>query len=109
MSGTSEGATLSRGTLGGGPDLVILGQITIDDVVPATPGPWRRQIGGSSLYCLAGAKLWLDPARIGLVARLGRDYPGDIEALLNEAGMQHYSLARFDRSEEHTSELQSPC
>jgi sugar/nucleoside kinase (ribokinase family) len=83
-------------TAGRGPDLVILGQITIDDVVPATPGPWKRQIGGSSLYCLAGAKLWLDPDRIGLVARLGRDYPEDIEALLNAAGVHHYSLARFD-------------
>ena len=79
-----------------GPDLIILGQITIDDVVPAFPGSWRRQIGGSSLYCLAGARLWLDPDRIGLVARLGRDYPFDIEVLLRGAQVQHYSLARFD-------------
>ena len=96
MSGTIDGATLSRGIQGRGPDLVILGQITIDDVVPASPGPWRRQIGGSSLYCLAGAKVWLDPDRIGLVARLGRDYPFDIEALLREAQVHHYSVARFD-------------
>jgi hypothetical protein len=79
-----------------GPDLIILGQITIDDVVPAFPGSWRRQIGGSSLYCLAGARLWLQPDRIGLVARLGRDYPFDIEALLRGAQVQHHSLARFD-------------
>ena len=79
-----------------GPDLIILGQITIDDVVPASPGTWRRQIGGSSLYCLAGARLWLDPDRIGLVARLGRDYPFDIEAVLRGAQLQHYSLTRFD-------------
>jgi sugar/nucleoside kinase (ribokinase family) len=96
LSGTIDGATLSKGRGGPGPDLVILGQITIDDVVPATPAIWQRQIGGSSLYCLAGAKLWLDPQRIGVVARLGRDYPGDIEALLNAAQVQHYSLARFD-------------
>ena len=79
-----------------GPDLIILGQITIDDVVPASPGSWRRQIGGSSLYCLAGARLWLNPDRIGLVARLGRDYPFDIEAVLRGAQVHHYSLARFD-------------
>jgi sugar/nucleoside kinase (ribokinase family) len=79
-----------------GPDLIILGQITIDDVVPASPGAWRRQIGGSSLYCLAGARLWLDSDRIGLVARLGRDYPFDIEAVLRGARVQHYSLTRFD-------------
>ena len=53
------------------PDLVILGQITLDDVVPAEPGAWQRQIGGSSLYCLAGARLWLDCDRLGLVSRLG--------------------------------------
>ena len=96
MSGTIAGATISSGTLGRGPDLVILGQITIDDVVPATPGIWRRQLGGSSLYCLAGARLWLDCERIGLVSRLGRDFPGDIEALLRRAGIDHFSLARFD-------------
>jgi sugar/nucleoside kinase (ribokinase family) len=79
-----------------GPELIILGQITIDDVVPASPGTWGRQIGGSSLYCLAGARLWLDPDRIGLVARLGRDYPFDIEAVLRGAQVQHYSLTRFD-------------
>jgi ribokinase len=90
------GATLSSGTLGRAPDLVILGQITIDDVVPASPGNWHRQIGGSSLYCLAGARLWLEPDRIGLVARIGRDYPLDIEALLRRAQVPHYSLARFD-------------
>ena len=91
-----SGTTLSSGTLGRGPDLVILGQVTIDDVVPAAPGIWQRQVGGSSLYCLAGAKLWLDPDRIGIVSRLGRDYPVDIEELLKRAGVHHYSLARFD-------------
>ena len=79
-----------------GPDLIILGQITIDDVVPAAPGSWRRQIGGSSLYCLAGARLWLDAERIGLVARLGRDYPFDIEAVLHRAQVHHHCLTRFD-------------
>jgi ribokinase len=77
------------------PDLIIIGQVTVDDVVPAAPGAWRRQIGGSSLYALAGARLWLDPCRIGLVARVGRDYPFDIEALLRSVGLQHIALARF--------------
>ncbi len=77
------------------PDLIIIGQVTIDDVVPATPGTWRRQIGGSSLYALAGARLWLDPARIGLVARIGADYPFDVETLLRSAGVRHLALPRF--------------
>jgi sugar/nucleoside kinase (ribokinase family) len=77
------------------PDLIIVGQVTIDDVVPATAGAWQRQIGGSSLYALAGARLWLDASRIALLARLGRDYPFDIEALLRKVGLQHIALPRF--------------
>ncbi len=74
------------------PDLIIVGQVTIDDVVPPLPGPWRRQLGGSSLYAVAGARLWLDPARIGLVARRGSDYPFDIAGLLHEVGLKHIAL-----------------
>ena len=77
------------------PDLIIVGQVTVDDVVPAAPGAWQRQIGGSSLYALAGARLWLDPSRIGLVARVGRDYPFDIAGLLRGVGLQHIALAKF--------------
>ena len=74
------------------PDLLIIGQVTVDDVVPPTPGLWRRQMGGSSLYAAAGARLWLEPGRIGLVARVGTDYPFDAKSLLRRAGLQHVAL-----------------
>jgi ribokinase len=77
------------------PDLIIVGQVTIDDVVPASPGPWRRQLGGSSLYAIAGARLWLEPERIGLLARLGSDYPFDAAGLLRSAGLRHIALPVF--------------
>jgi ribokinase len=77
------------------PDLIIVGQVTIDDVVPAFPGAWRRQLGGSSLYAVAGARLWLEPARVGLLARVGSDYPFDVEALLRGAGLEHIALPVF--------------
>jgi sugar/nucleoside kinase (ribokinase family) len=77
------------------PDLIVLGQVTIDDVVPAAPGSWLRQMGGSSLYAVAGARLWLDPGRIGLVARVGRDYPFDPARLLKDAGLKHVALHPF--------------
>jgi sugar/nucleoside kinase (ribokinase family) len=77
------------------PDLIVLGQVTIDDVVPASPGPWTRQIGGSGLYAVAGARLWLDPARIALVARVGEDYPFDVETLLRDAGVRCVALSAF--------------
>jgi sugar/nucleoside kinase (ribokinase family) len=77
------------------PDLIIVGQVTVDDVVPASPGAWRRQIGGSSLYALAGARLWLEAGRIALVARVGHDYPFDIDSLLGRIGVRHIALAKF--------------
>jgi sugar/nucleoside kinase (ribokinase family) len=77
------------------PELIIVGQVTIDDVVPATPGAWRRQIGGSSLYALAGARMWLDASRIALLARVGRDYPFDVERLLRGVGLRHIALPSF--------------
>jgi len=79
------------------PDLLIVGQVTIDDVVPATPGSWQRQIGGSSLYAVAGARHWIEPERIGLVACVGQDYPFDVEALLGGIGMR-CALTQFDAS-----------
>ena len=78
------------------PDLIIVGQVTIDDVVPATPGPWRREMGGSSLYALAGARLWLQGSRIGLVTRVGHDYPFDVASILRDIGVVHVSLTRRD-------------
>jgi len=79
------------------PDLIVIGQVTIDDVVPAEPDRWRRQMGGSSLYAVAGARLWLEPQRIGLLARTGRDYPFDVEGLLYTAGLRHIALSRIAR------------
>jgi ribokinase len=84
------------------PDLVFVGQVTIDDVVPAEPGPWRRIVGGSALYAIAGARLWLDPARIGIATRTGQGYPFDLRGILNEAGVGHVAITEI--AEEHMIE-----
>jgi ribokinase len=78
--------------MAGGPDLIFLGQVTIDDVVPAEPGPWRRAVGGSALYAIAGARLWIDPARIGIATRTGVGYPFDLRAILEKAGVGHVAV-----------------
>ncbi len=78
------------------PDLVVFGQITIDDVVPARPGPWQRRLGGNALYAAAGARMILPEYRIGVVSRVGRDMPFDVADLLNRAGVQT-AIARLDR------------
>jgi ribokinase len=79
-----------------GPDLLILGQVTVDHVVPATPGPWREAVGGNALYAAAGARLWCDPARIGVVSRVGRGLPMDVSALLGAAGLPTAGLTAVE-------------
>jgi hypothetical protein len=74
------------------PDLLILGQATVDHVVPAQPGAWRVQMGGNALYAAAGARLWLGPARIGVVTRRGRGYPFPLERTLARAGIEAHAI-----------------
>jgi ribokinase len=66
--------------------LVVLGQATVDHVVPATPGPWAPRMGGNALYAFAGARLWMDPAEIAVVSRRGAGYPFPVEDHLRRAG-----------------------
>ena len=68
-------------------DILVLGQITLDDVVPAEPGLWQRRLGGNALYAAAGARLWCDPGRIGVVARVGSGIDIDVASLLRDAGL----------------------
>ena len=78
------------------PDLLVLGQIAVDHTVPATPGPWRESLGGNALYAAAGARLWCDPGRIGIVTRLGRGLAQDVTTLLGRAGLSAGGLAPVD-------------
>ena len=71
------------------PNLVIFGQITVDDVVPATPGIWRRLLGGNALYAAAGARLVLSSDKIGIVSRIGRTTPINVRKILDYAGIRH--------------------
>lgn len=68
-------------------DILVLGQITIDDVVPPEPGLWQRRLGGNALYAAAGARLWCDPGRVGVVARVGSGVSIDVASLLRDAGL----------------------
>ncbi len=70
-----------------GPDLILLGQVTIDHVVPATPEVWQAQMGGNAIFSAAGARLWLDPGRIGVALRRGTGFGFDVAAMLARAGI----------------------
>jgi ribokinase len=78
------------------PDLLVLGQVVVDHTVPATPGPWRESLGGNALYAAAGARLWCDPGRIGVVTRVGRGLRATVTALLDGAGLPAGGLAEID-------------
>lgn len=84
------------------PDILLLGQVTIDDVVPPEPGLWFRQLGGNVLYAAAGARLWCDPQRIGVVTRLGDRFPFRLETILEGVGLSSYGVRRVEA--EHLEE-----
>ena len=81
------------------PDLILLGQATVDHVVPARPGAWREQLGGNALYAAAGARLWLAPERIGVVTRVGTDSPFDPRMHLEKAGIGRVAIAPTGREQ----------
>jgi sugar/nucleoside kinase (ribokinase family) len=78
------------------PDLLVLGQITVDDTVPAVPGIWERRLGGNALYAAAGACLWGGPERVGMVARVSRYLPFDIFEILKGVGLTCDGLVPVD-------------
>lgn len=56
-----------------GPDLVIAGNLIVDDLV-LDEGPVQRGVaGGATLYAALSASLW--GTRTGIVSRVGSDYP----------------------------------
>jgi sugar/nucleoside kinase (ribokinase family) len=79
------------------PDVLILGQITVDDTVPAAPGLWQRRLGGNALYAAAGARLWSGAQRVGVVARASIHLPFDVHEILKQAGFSSDGLVSVDR------------
>ena len=81
------------------PDLILLGQTTVDHVVPARPGAWREQLGGNALYAAAGARLWIEPERIGVVTRVGEGCPFEPRTHLARAGVAQVTVADTGREQ----------
>jgi ribokinase len=66
--------------------LYTLGNFTIDDIVRWPDGlAFMGQPGGDALFSALGARVWLE--RVGLLARLGRDYPRDRLAAIEARGL----------------------
>ncbi|MGB8346348.1 MAG: PfkB family carbohydrate kinase [Ktedonobacteraceae bacterium] len=67
------------------PRVVIVGNLTIDDVVLPDGTTHMASAGGNSLYAALGARLWQPD--VGIVTRRGEDFPHDLSAALHALGV----------------------
>src|SRR6266496_1141824 len=67
------------------PRLIVVGNLTIDDVVLPDGTTQMSSVGGNSLYTALGVRLW-QPS-VGIVTRCGEDFPHDLPAMLNALGI----------------------
>ncbi|HEY6406412.1 MAG TPA: PfkB family carbohydrate kinase, partial [Ktedonobacteraceae bacterium] len=67
------------------PRVIVVGNLTIDDVVLPDGTTRMSSAGGNSLYTALGVRLW-QPG-VGLVTRRGEDFPGDLSAILHSLGV----------------------
>ncbi len=67
------------------PRVIVVGNLTIDDVVLPDGTTRMCSLGGNSLYTALGARLW-QPG-IGLMTRRGEDFPLDLNGMLFSLGI----------------------
>src|SRR5437899_8933957 len=65
--------------------VIVVGNLTIDDVVLPDGTTQMSSVGGNSLYTALGVRLW-QPS-VGIVTRCGEDFPHDLPAMLNALGI----------------------
>src|SRR2546428_12411337 len=64
--------------------VIIIGNLTIDDVIQADGSSQMGTLGGNSVHAAAGALTWVGD--VGVVARCGADFPAAALSRLREAG-----------------------
>jgi fructoselysine-6-P-deglycase FrlB-like protein/sugar/nucleoside kinase (ribokinase family) len=67
------------------PGVIIVGNLTIDDVIHASGETAMASLGGNAIHCATAAQLWQAP--VGIVARVGEDFPVDALQRLRAAGI----------------------
>ncbi len=75
------------------PDLVLLGNLLVDDIVYADGSSRMGQAGGAMLYSSLAAVLWDAPT--GCVSVQGDDYPESMLAALRDKGVMLEGLRRL--------------
>jgi sugar/nucleoside kinase (ribokinase family)/fructoselysine-6-P-deglycase FrlB-like protein len=78
----------------GGPDVVVIGNLTIDDVVHPDGETTMASPGGNAIHAAVSARIW--GVSVGVVARVGADFPGTALGRLAEAGIDTLGLRPID-------------
>lgn len=66
---------------------VVIGGLSVDHIVNAKGERMSSQFGGNAAYGSAGLRLWTGPGKIGMVARMGEDYPRQWVKEIQQAGI----------------------
>jgi sugar/nucleoside kinase (ribokinase family)/fructoselysine-6-P-deglycase FrlB-like protein len=72
------------------PDVVVVGNLTIDDVVHADGATTMASPGGNAIHAATGARIW--GVSVGIVARVGEDFPDRALAAVRDAGIDTLGL-----------------
>ncbi|HJY73026.1 MAG TPA: PfkB family carbohydrate kinase, partial [Streptosporangiaceae bacterium] len=77
-----------------GRPVIIVGNLTIDDVIQPDGGSQMGTLGGNTVHATAAALTWT--GEVGVVARCGADFPTAALARLREAGADTAGLRPID-------------
>lgn len=75
---------------------LLFGHLTIDDTVLPDGRTALAALGGNVLYAAIGAHLWADS--VAMVSRLGRGYPAELLARMDDAGLRTDGLVPTEHS-----------
>jgi len=78
------------------PRLVVVGNLTLDDIVHATGQAQMGVAGGDGLYAAIGARIW--GSQVAMVSVAGSDWPPEHTRRLQDAGidMRHLHIAESE-------------
>ena len=77
-------AAAGPGSAAGARPVIVVGNLTIDDVIQPDGSSQMGTLGGNSVHATAAALTWV--AGVGIVARCGTDFPAAAIGRLREAG-----------------------
>jgi ribokinase len=77
------------------PDIVLLGNLLVDDIVLRDGRTLMGEPGGAVLHAALAASLW--DARVGICSVAGSDYPADALRMLASRGIDLSGVRRLDR------------